>query len=221
VLDVGGHFGETGVYLRRLGFRGLIVSFEPVAASFQRLSERARRDGRWLTYQLAAGACGGSMALNVMADSELSSFRPLNRQGNTFFAGAAETGTQDAVRVVRLDDFVEAELPHLLSQRLFLKLDTQGWDLEAARGAERLLPAVMALQTEMAVRPLYEGAPRFTESLAHFEARGFEVAVMSPVSIDFATASLVEFDCVMVRTAPCVVGDEAPGLNAERGNEFV
>jgi hypothetical protein len=40
VIDVGAHFGEFGNYLRVLGYRGRIVSFEPVSKSFSVLAQR-------------------------------------------------------------------------------------------------------------------------------------------------------------------------------------
>ena len=42
VLDVGAYYGDFGVLVRELGYRGRIVSFEPVADNYERL---ATRDG--------------------------------------------------------------------------------------------------------------------------------------------------------------------------------
>src|SRR5438046_9585223 len=47
VLDVGAHRGEYGLELRRSGYRGFIISFEPVTENFVALERRAAGDPRW------------------------------------------------------------------------------------------------------------------------------------------------------------------------------
>ena len=51
-------------------------------------------------------------------------------------------------------------------RRVYLKLDTQGTDLDVVEGASGALEAVDALQSEVAVRPIYEGVPELAQSLA-------------------------------------------------------
>ena len=63
-----------------------------------------------------------------------------------------------------------------------LKMDTQGWDLEVLKGAERSLQRIRAVQTEVSVRPLYEGAPDRVPTMAGLKERGFVFAGMVPVS---------------------------------------
>src|SRR3954466_12945604 len=53
VLDVGANVGEYGVLLRRLGYAGRIVSFEPVAANVEGL--RSRVDALWAVEHVALG----------------------------------------------------------------------------------------------------------------------------------------------------------------------
>jgi hypothetical protein len=100
------------------------------------------------------------------------------------------------VPVRRLDHVVE-EL-NLGPRGVFLKMDTQGWDLEVIRGAEACLPRIAALQSEMSVVPIYEGMPSYLDMLRELHGRGFEPAAMFPVSRQ-ADLRLIEFDCVLVR----------------------
>jgi FkbM family methyltransferase len=202
VLDVGAHFGEFGLFLRHLGYEGQIVSLEPVHASFSKLQKQSAKDGRWQAFCLAAGRTEGSLTIRVSKGPELSSFLELNDLGRHNMSSAAEiTGTEE-VPVITLDEFVPHQLGDREARRIFLKLDTQGWDLEVARGSERLLAErVRAVLTEVAFRTLYDGAPSFSDSLDYFMARGYEIAGFFPVSFDYEELVAVESDCLLVRPA--------------------
>src|SRR5437763_15477036 len=72
VVDVGAHFGEYGTLLREGGYRGPIVSFEPVEASFRELQRSSAGDANWITYCCALGELNGSMTMNVSLGSDAS-----------------------------------------------------------------------------------------------------------------------------------------------------
>ena len=66
VLDVGAHHGEYGLRLRKGGYDGKIVSFEPGPDAFSVLEQRCKRDGNWACHQMALGDEIGQGELNVM-----------------------------------------------------------------------------------------------------------------------------------------------------------
>ena len=51
VLDVGANRGQFAERLRRLGYRGSIISFEPVPEAYEGLTPRFRNDKRWRGFQ--------------------------------------------------------------------------------------------------------------------------------------------------------------------------
>ena len=60
VLDVGANAGQYGVEIRRNGYTGRIVSFEPASETFARLREACHADPLWTARQLAMGSEPGS-----------------------------------------------------------------------------------------------------------------------------------------------------------------
>jgi FkbM family methyltransferase len=56
VWDVGGNIGEYGTELRLLGYKGLIISFEPDPSNFERLEKRSKKDSKWLAMNFAWAA---------------------------------------------------------------------------------------------------------------------------------------------------------------------
>ena len=82
-------------------------------------------------------------------------------------------------------------------QSTYLKIDTQGFDLQVIEGARQSLSLVAAVQTEVSVRPIYQGMPGFIEVYSALDAMGFDLTGLYPVTRD-SFLRLVELDCVMV-----------------------
>jgi FkbM family methyltransferase len=199
VLDVGANTGQYGELIRDYGYRGRIVSFEPEPESFRALEARIASDRLWTARQMALGAVDGQATLNVARSRNLSSFRASTAQSLEYFAGgASEVDRTERVEVRRLDAIFADCVAGLESPRVFLKIDTQGWDLEVLAGASGCLDAVAGLQIELAVDPLYEGAPTYLEALAFVRELGFAVTGFFPVVAD-EQSRVVEFDGVFTR----------------------
>ena len=96
----------------------------------------------------------------------------------------------------RLDDLFDDLVP--ARANVFLKIDTQGWDLEVLRGAASSLSKIAALQSEVSVQPIYEGMPTMQDALEYLERVGFAVSGLFPVTLD-QQLRVVEFDCIAVR----------------------
>jgi FkbM family methyltransferase len=142
VVDVGANSGQFGTTLREAGFRGRIISFEPLAGPFAALSEAAATDPLWEAHRLALGDTPGRMQMNVASNSASSSFLEME-QSHVVAQPAAGYVEREEVEVARLDDVA----PSLqLEGPTLLKLDVQGYHLTVLRGAAETLRTVTALQ---------------------------------------------------------------------------
>jgi FkbM family methyltransferase len=201
VFDVGANAGQYYRLLRReVGYRGLVVSFEPVPALAAQLARKAVRDPLWIVRPVALGATPGTMSINVMAASVFSSFLPPD---HTHTATVGSQNIVERVQPVAVDtlDRVAAEILQSHPVRsAYLKLDTQGFDLEVFKGAQATLPIVAALQSELSFVPIYVGMPPWREALDTYSAAGFAVSALFPVNQD-EKLRLLEADCVLVRSA--------------------
>jgi FkbM family methyltransferase len=201
VLDVGAHEGEFGIALRQMGYRGRIVSYEPVAEHFERLREGARLDGQWIVQRLALGAEAGTARMNVLAGSTFSSILEPNRYGREQFGEKMAVRHVEPVPMARLDSVFEEALRGIEEPRVFLKMDTQGYDLRVIEGAGAALSRVVALQTELSVKPIYqEMSTGLGRMMLALNGHGFELTGLFPVSWDKPDRlRVVELDCVMCR----------------------
>jgi FkbM family methyltransferase len=196
VLDVGASTGNYGWTIRAGGYEGRICSFEPLRAPFARLEKRAEADPDWSCLRLALGAQPGEAEINVAANSDSSSLlemgeRHVRSDPQSVYIGTetVELSTVDEIwdRVVRDDEAV------------FLKLDVQGFELEALRGAERSLPHLAGVQAELSLVPLYEGAPAWTEVIAYLQERRFHPERLEPAFEDPQTGEILQIDAVFTR----------------------
>jgi FkbM family methyltransferase len=199
VLDVGAHRGEYGQLLRRLGYRGRIVSFEPVPESFGALEQSCRRDPDWLAWRIALGASQDTRGIRVTKSTQFSSFLTANAEAAGRFGDHVDMLRTEPVAVRRLEEVFAECVDGIAAPRVFLKLDTQGVDLEVLRGAGSRLVDVQGLQCELALKPMYEGAPSYAEAVAVLSGLGFEPTGIFAVSRDHALR-LIEIDCVLSRT---------------------
>lgn len=199
VLDVGANRGQFRDFLRdEVGFAGHIVSFEPMSKFAGILRERAKTDAHWRVYHCAVGRVPGTLPLNVMQDETLTSFRQPKGGHVRDDLDATNTIVRVEEAAVRTLDELWPEITAALGvSRPYLKMDTQGFDLEVVAGGATVLPQVIALQSEIAFRALYAAAPNYLDSISQLQAAGFEITGMFPVSRD-AELRVIESDCVML-----------------------
>jgi FkbM family methyltransferase len=191
VLDVGANEGQFATRLRRLGFQGWIISFEPHPEAFERLQKNHGKDRRWRGYPFALGSVHETRQFYLHTNSSLSSFlRPLEE-------GATHTAAAD-IEVQPLSAILDGLVANIREPRIMLKMDTQGWDLEVLKGASSLLPRVDALLSELSVQPLYEGMTPFDVALGFYRDLGFTLYDITPIN-HRADGTVIECDCLLVR----------------------
>jgi FkbM family methyltransferase len=199
VLDVGANVGQFGRRLRRGGYEGRIASFEPLAEFATKLRRRAQKDRRWRVHEYALGDEDTTAEINATPGSSLSSLLPASEFGKEW-SKKLETSVKQEIRIRRLDNVLDEVLDGVSDPRVYLKLDTQGYDLLAFRGAGERLSDILAMQSEVSCLPIYEGMPELEEQLGAYRAAGFDLAGMYPVSMHRPTLRVLEFDAVLVRS---------------------
>lgn len=197
VFDIGANTGQFATMLRDAGFPGRIVSFEPSSAAYATLSRRARRDPDWIIApRVALGDHEGTTILNLAGNSASSSLLPMLQSHVTAAPGSRYIGSE-MVDLRKLDS-IGAELVSE-SERVFLKLDVQGFEHKVLQGADRFLRRIKGIQLELSLVPLYEGESLFHPMLHHLEERGYEIWSLVPGLVDRRTGRLLQLDAIFFR----------------------
>jgi FkbM family methyltransferase len=205
VLDAGANVGQFGSELRSCGYGGLIVSFEPLSAARDRLRAAAGRDPLWkIADRAALGATDGEVDLNIAGNSASSSVLPMLSRHSDAAPESAYVGSE-RVPLRRLDDLVPTYVED--KSRIFLKIDTQGYEDRVLQGSPRTLERALGLCVELSFVPLYGGQLLYKEMVPRLEALGFELWNVTPALIDNADGRLLQVDGTFFRLSRPSPGD--------------
>jgi FkbM family methyltransferase len=193
VIDGGASDGAWAERVRSEGFAGRMISIEPHSVSFAALERRAAGDPQWECVNAALGSSPGSVELNVAGNRQSSSTLPMLERHRSLAPESAYVG-EERVDRVRLDELVGG-MPH----SAFLKLDLQGAELDALRGAEVTLSATRAIEIEVTTVPLYEGQALLPEVLAYLYHCGFVLGGFETSFRDRSTGDLLQANALLLR----------------------
>ena len=195
VVDVGAATGGYGEQVRKFGYTGPILSFEPLDTAFAQLSATIAGDPAWTARQVALGSEPGEAVINIASNSDSSSLLPMESAHTDAEPSVGYVG-QQTVTVARLDDLIdEVATPE---SRIFLKIDAQGFEKEVLAGAQQTLARCQGLQLELSFVPLYAGGMLIDEAISTAYRAGFQ---MVSVEQGWAAASgqMLQADGVFFR----------------------
>jgi FkbM family methyltransferase len=191
VLDVGANVGQFGTSLRAQGYRGKIVSYEPISTVYRTLAANTAADLEWDINNFALGLKTESATINISVSSEFSSILPSTCAAMKYNDAAAVTRTE-LIEVRKLDDVFPKP-----SGNTLLKIDTQGYERQVLEGGRSLLPKLKGVLIELPIVHLYQGTWRFHEAIAFMADAGFVPAQILPVNFHSTDrVSLIEVDCL-------------------------
>lgn len=200
VLDVGANVGQFGrKNLRDAGYRGRIVSFEPLNAAWKSLSVESARDPLWtIAPRMAIGSESGEIDINVAQNSVSSSVLDMLPDHQKFAPQSAYVSVE-SVPIRRLDEV--AHQYFLPDSKVFLKIDTQGFEDFVLQGADGILDRIMGIQLELSLIPLYSGQQLYDEMILRMKRAGFDLWGISSAFVDVDSGRTLQVDATFFRMA--------------------
>jgi FkbM family methyltransferase len=197
VFDVGANAGMSGRYFRNLGFKGKLVSFEPVGRYYKLLTREADGDSLWTCENAALADAEGEQEINVSGgEGGASSF--LNKTGETWeSAPEFDYVGRERVRVTTVDAAAAKHYPE--GDRLFMKLDVQGYERKVLEGAKQTMPRIVGLRVELSVSQTYEGEPSMFEMMSYLYGLGFHLCAVEAAWSNATTREIYQMDGVFFR----------------------
>ena len=198
VFDIGANAGQYARELRALGYKGKIISFEPQSKAYSALAKSAENDPEWQAFNCAIGNKNEQSTINISENSGSSSLYDINdisieAQPDTRYIG------KETIQVKRLDsvfpDFYTG------NQQVFLKIDTQGYEMNVLEGGLDALQHANGLQIEMSLFPVYRNSELFNEMLAYINDKGFRLVHIKPGFTHPETGLMLQLDAIFLRNS--------------------
>ncbi len=168
IFDVGAFYGTWTVLAKSIFPKAEVHAFEPLEQLRGQFLDRTACLNNVTYHQIAAGATSGDKRMELANFLDSSSLLPMTEKQMSEFK-TRPTGSA-SVRMERLDDYA---LKHSLPMPDLIKLDLQGYEVEALRGAMKCLSSAQAVISEVSFAEFYKGQCLFEELVGFLASCGF------------------------------------------------
>jgi FkbM family methyltransferase len=170
IYDIGANVGTWSLLARACFPKAIIHAFEPLEKHHSVFTHLTPDISNIFLHKVALGSEASVSNLHVTSFSDASSLLEIADATVEHFNIIEER--QESVTVVPLDEYVvnqKLPLPDLI------KLDIQGYELEALRGSEECLKNARYVISEVSFVEFYRGQALFPEIVEFLNKRGFNV----------------------------------------------
>lgn len=196
VVDVGAYQGGYGLEIRHNGYRGAILSFEPLNQAYEKLALNAAKDGNWRAEHMALGDSSGEMAINVSGHASSSSLLGMTELHRKACPGSAYVSTE-TVRIDRLDNVLDRA--RVEAERGWLRIDVQGFEKHVLEGTGPLISKFAGIEVELSLTAVYEGAPLIEDVLVYFRERKFRPVSFENAFVDPENAEVLQVNVIFTQ----------------------
>jgi FkbM family methyltransferase len=187
ILDVGANRGNFATNILLGAPLSEVHCFEPNPELFPELEAKCRSLGsekgrpRAIANGIGVGTASGTLDLIVTNFAPASSMLPVSEASRSGWPKAdLAVKRRNAVPVRTIREYAGA---HNIKAVKILKMDVQGFEMEVLKGCGDFLGHIEYIYAEIQFRPLYEGAPLWTDMLKYLKERGFRPELMGGICL--------------------------------------
>lgn len=198
VLDVGANVGDFAKLAREVFPKAAIYSFEPLPDCFAQLRSALPGDTNFFPLETGIGRREETLDFYRSFHSPSSSFLKMEEFHKEAFPETKEGQAAEPLKVSArtLDSLLVGKE---LKPNILVKIDVQGFELEAIAGATGTLNAAKIAILEMSFARLYDGQPMFHEVYEKMYSLGFRFHGSLAQMLHPVTGEVVQTDAIFVR----------------------
>lgn len=168
VIDIGANRGQFALVARALS-GAKVISFEPLPRASKVFRNVFSRDSSVKLHEAAIGNVSGRKLMHLSAHDDSSSLLEIGEIQCLIFPGTQEIDTLD-VKVGALGEFCTIDE---IVRPAMLKLDVQGYELQALEGCKGLISSFDYVYSECSFVELYTGQKLAWEIIEWLSAKDF------------------------------------------------
>lgn len=197
IFDIGANIGQFGELIYKLGYKGKMVSFEPLKKAYDILDSTSRSYSGWIPAErCAVGDEDGEIEIHVSENTISSSALSMLEEHENAAPKSKYVGTEK-VNVYKLDTIFDKYSAGC--KNVLVKIDTQGYEDKVLNGAVKSLDLVKGLFLEMSLVKLYDGQVLFKELYERILLNGFELYGIQPAFVNKETGRVLQVDATFFR----------------------
>lgn len=195
LFDIGANTGQYAIEMRKFGYKGKIISFEPIKNVCNDLTNNSIKDKNWIVFNYAFGDANESGFINIAGNSFSSSILNMLPEHLRSAPGSRYTA-KEGIEIKTLDTVFNS----LCSSEdcVMIKIDTQGYEKKVIDGAMESLKKIKIIQIELSLVALYEKQLLFNEMINYLENMEFKLYSLENGFSDLKTGQLLQVDGVFV-----------------------
>lgn len=197
LLDIGANIGQFAEVTRQEGYKGKIVSIEPLSTAHHVLIKKAQKDSNWnVLERTAIGAMDGIIEINISENSVSSSILPI-LDAHTKVEKTSKYTSSEKVQLKKLDSIANSFIDK--NSKLFIKIDTQGYEWDVLLGAEKTLRISRGVLLELSLVNLYQGQVLYDQILDFMKKNNFSLWAVLPNFTNQLNGQMLQIDAIFVR----------------------
>lgn len=199
VIDVGANEGQFAQSLYDFGYKHKIISFEPVRKAHEKLVKRAKNYENWIVAaRCAIGSTDSMTYINVSQDTRFSSLLSISAE-YALNNPKSQIVDFEQVEMFSLDKIANRYLTG--TEKLLLKIDTQGFEGQVLKGANKIIRNnVLGLKIEIPLYSIYQDAELdFFQTIQFVKDHGFKPYSFSVEGTDLNTGRVNTIDGLFFR----------------------
>ena len=204
-FDIGANEGVFAVQIAKNEPKTYVVAFEPIPKLVYSIKEKVSHLKNFMILRNAVSNFNGEAKFNISPESQYgdfscSSLLDFSDKSKTDWPGREDFKVIDDIEVdvIRLDSvIVEYKIPKID----YLKIDTQGYEMEVLKGSSKILDIIDSLLIEVSLIELYEGQELFIDILEFLKKKNFKIWSLDRVMGDKNTGQTYQLDIFFVKDA--------------------
>ena len=197
IFDIGANTGQFGELMYKLGYKGKMVSFEPLQSAYDILRKKcADTDGWEAAEKCAIGSEDGEIEMHISGNSISSSALDMLDEHTNAAPDSRYIGTEKS-KVYKLDTVFDRYSKG--SENVMVKIDTQGYEEQVLNGSNDSINKIKGLYVETSLVKLYDGQVLFEDIYRRITGYGFQLFGIQPAFVNKETGRVLQVDATFFR----------------------
>ena len=172
IIDIGANKGQFALVARKTFPKARIDSFEPLSEAADIFEKVLKNDNNTFLHRIAIGNKEETHTIHVSNKDDSSSLLPIGENQISLFPGTQEL-EQRSIKVAPLKSIIAR---NDIQQPAMLKIDVQGYELEALYGCQNLFDKISYIYCECSFIELYKGQALAHEIINFLSKNGFRLS---------------------------------------------